>query len=260
MKNLNSALYAEYLKIRKSTVLFITLIFFTIIPLMIGLMMFVSKNPDIASKLGIVGTKAKLFSENDWQGYFGLLCQSMASVGLIGFGFVTSWVFGREHTDRTMKDLLALPVPRSSIVLAKFISSFVWCILLALVVYSVGILIGQTMDLPAWSTKLYIHFSKSFLGAALLTLLLCSPVAFLAGYSRGIMAPLGFVIITLILANFIGVIGLGPYFPWAIPGLFSVDTHADGMRLLPVSYIIVTLTFLIGYWATNRWWRKADHH
>jgi ABC-type transport system involved in multi-copper enzyme maturation permease subunit len=40
---------------------------------------------------------------------------------VIGFAFVTSWVFGREYSDRTVKDLLALPAPRSSIVLSKFI-------------------------------------------------------------------------------------------------------------------------------------------
>jgi ABC-2 type transport system permease protein len=260
MKNISVAIWVEYMKIRKSKVFYTTIIVFTIIPLMTGLMMFVAKNPEIAARLGIVGTKSKMFSENDWTGYLDLLCQAMASVGLIGFGFVTSWIFGREHSDRTMKDILSLPISRQSIVIAKFIISFSWCILLSLEIYSIGILLGHLMDIPGWSKEVLAGFSRTFWGASFLTLLLGSPVAFLAGYSRGVIAPLGFTILTLILANFVGVIGLGPYFPWAVPGLFAVGKDTEGLHLLPSSYIILGFTFCLGYWATWHWWRKADHH
>ena len=43
---------------------------------------------------------------------------------------------------------------------------------------------------------------------SLLTMLLCTPVAFFASYGRGYLPPVGFAIVTL---------GLGPYFPWGIP-------------------------------------------
>jgi len=260
MNNISTALWAEYIKIRNSKVLGATLILFAIVPLMMGLMMFVARNPELASKLGLIGTKAKLFGENDWAGYFGLLSQVIAAFGLIGFGFVTSWVFAREHIDRTMKDILALPVTRTVIVVAKFIIISLWCILLSLEFYVVGIIAGKIMSIPGWSLPLLVDFSKSFTGASLLTLLLISPVAYFAGYSRGIIAPLAFVIITMIFAQFAGLLGLGPYFPWAIPGLFAVSKDADGFRLLTSSYIILVLTFTIGYWATWNWWRRADHH
>jgi ABC-type transport system involved in multi-copper enzyme maturation permease subunit len=260
MKNTCAALYAEYLKNRRSKILLVTIILFTFIPLMMGLMMFVARNPEIAVKLGMIGTKAKMFGENDWPGYFALLSQMIASVGLIGFGFVASWVFGREHIDRTMKDLLALPIPRRSIVFAKTIVVFTWCLLLALIMYTVALISGLIMNLPGWSAQSFMHFSISYSGTALLTLLLCSPVSYLAGYSRGIIAPLGFVILTMIMAQFVGLIGLGPYFPWAVPGLFSVANDAPGMRLHSASYIILVMTFALGYWATVHWWQHGDHH
>lgn len=260
MKNLNTALWAEYMKVRKSKILIATIVFFIFIPLMIGLMMFVSKNPDMAAKMGLIGTKAKMFGENDWKGYLALLSQLMAAIGLIGFGFISSWVFAREHSDCTMKDILALPVPRASIVTAKFIIVFAWCILVSVVLYLVASLIGLSMNISGWSQALFLSFTKSFFISALLTLFLCSPVAFIAGYSRGIIAPIAFVILTVIMAQFVGLVGLGPYFPWAIPGLFSASIDADGLRLFFSSYIILTLTFIAGYWATLYWWRKADHH
>jgi ABC-2 type transport system permease protein len=260
MNNITAAFCVEFIKTRKSKILLTTILIFTIIPLMMGLIIFVARNPEIAGKLGMIGMKAKMFGENDWPGYFAILNQTMGSVGLIGFGFVTSWVFGREHIDRTMKDILALPVRRSSIVFAKIIIVFIWCILLALVLYSVGIISGLIMHLPGWTADNFWHFSNRFFMTSLLTLLLCSPVSYLAGYSRGIIAPLGFVILTMIMAQFIGLIGLGPYFPWAIPGLFSVAKDTQGMQLHITSYVILALTFATGYWATLHWWLHADHH
>ena len=260
MNNITAAFCVEFIKTHKSKILLTTILIFTIIPLMMGLIIFVARNPEIAGKLGMIGMKAKMFGENDWPGYFAILNQTMGSVGLIGFGFVTSWVFGREHIDRTMKDILALPVRSSSIVFAKIIIVFIWCILLALVLYSVGIISGLIMHLPGWTADNFWHFSNRFFMTSLLTLLLCSPVSYLAGYSRGIIAPLGFVILTMIMAQFIGLIGLGPYFPWAIPGLFSVAKDTQGMQLHITSYVILALTFATGYWATLHWWLHADHH
>ena len=238
MKDICIAFWAEYMKTRKSKIFFATLIVFTFIPLMIGLMLFVSRNPEIAGKLGMVGTKAKMFGENDWLGYFSLLNQSIASVGFIGFGFVTSWVFGREHIDRTLKDILALPIGRSFIVLAKLISVVFWCITLSIVLYLNGILLGLAMNIPGWSVTLLSNFSYSFFSTVLLTLLLCTPISWLTGYSRGIIAPLGFVIFTMIVAQFIGLIGLGPYFPWSIPGLHSITKDTQGLHLNLSSYFI----------------------
>jgi ABC-type transport system involved in multi-copper enzyme maturation permease subunit len=260
MKNLASVIYVEFLKSGKSKILLVTTIIFMIVPCMMGLMMFVARNPELAGKLGMIGTKAKLFGENDWKGYFALLNQVLASIGLIGFGFVTSWVFGREHTERTIKDLLALPVARQTIVMAKFVIVFIWCIFLAGILYAVTILFGLLIHLPGWSTLLFTDFSNHFLITALLTLLLCSPISYLAGVGTGIVAPLGFVLITMIMAQFVGLIGLGPYFPWAIPGLFSVSNDTPGLHIRSESYIILALTFLAGYWATVRWWQYADHH
>ena len=116
MKNISSALWAESLKIFRSKILWATILFYIFIPFMIGVLLFVQKYPEISSKLGMIGTKAALmrFGNVDWQNYFGLLNQITAAVGLIGFAFITSWVFGREYSDRTIGDILALPTPRTS--------------------------------------------------------------------------------------------------------------------------------------------------
>lgn len=260
MKSLWAALAVECMKLRRSKIVWVTFLLFLFIPFMMGLMFFVQKHPEIAAKLGIIGTKANMLrlGNADWPAYLGFLTQGMAGIGLIGFGFVTSWVFGREYSDRTVKDILALPVSRSFIVFAKFIIVVLWCILLTFVFWAFGLIFGKLIDISGWSAEIIIQFTNTYIATSLLTILLCTPVAFLASYSRGYLLPMAFVILTLLLANFTGLLGLGPYFPWAIPGLLSVPAGTEGMGLIVSSYFILTITSILGLGGTLAWWRYAD--
>lgn len=260
MKSLTATLAAEFMKLRRSKILWITILLFVFIPFMMSLMFYLQKHPEISEKLGIIGTKASALrlGNADWTTYLGFLTQVMAGIGLIGFGFVTGWVFGREYADRTLKDILALPVLRSYIVISKMIVIVLWCVLLTLVFYLSGIAFGRLINISGWTTEIILGYSKIFWITALLTLLLCTPVAFFASYSGGYLLPMGFLILTLLMANFTGLVGLGPYFPWSIPGLYSVPSGTEGMQLSGISYLILILTSVFGLAGTILWWRFAD--
>jgi ABC-2 type transport system permease protein len=182
----------------------------------------------------------------------------MAGIGLMGFGFVTSWVFGREYADRTIKDILALPVSRSFIVISKFIVVVIWCAILTLFFFAFGLIVGRMINISGWSGEIVFQYAYKLTVTSFLTLFLCTPIAFLASYSRGYLLPIGFLILTLIIANFTGLVGIGPYFPWAIPGIYSAPAGTEGMQLGTASYIILFLTGIIGFFGTIAWWRYAD--
>ncbi|WP_394120885.1 ABC transporter permease [Planococcus donghaensis] len=116
------AVQVEMLKIRKSKMIWITLAVFTMAPMMAGFFIFVLKNPELAKSSGLIGDKAQIFGVADWPTYLSMLAQIIAVGGILVFGFVTSWVFGREYADRTIKDLLTLPTHRMIIILAKFLA------------------------------------------------------------------------------------------------------------------------------------------
>jgi ABC-2 type transport system permease protein len=258
MKNLSAAFITECMKLRRSKIFWITIVFFVFVPLMMGLLMLVAQHPEIGEKLGLVGAKAKLFGENNWEGYLTMLNQLVATVGLIGFGFVTSWVFGREYIDRTITNIMALPVPRSAIVTAKFGIVALWCLLLVLIIFIAGISIGHLIGIPNWSDQVFNQFLNKFILISGFTILLSSPVGFIASYGKGIIAPIAFVIVLLIMSQFVALVGLGPYFPWAIPGVISVPDGTEGMEIVFGSYIIVLITSLVGYFGTIAWWKYAD--
>jgi len=260
MTGILTAIWAENLKVRKSKMLWLSIIAALFMAAMMGFLMFIAKNPELAGKMGLLGTKSSIMQNADWPAYIGLLAQVISALGLIGFGFLASWIFGREYSDRTVKDLLALPLPRSYIVISKFIVMAVWGMLLSLILLTAALVIGWLVGLTGGSNDIIINGVYAFIITALMTLLLTSPVAFFASYGRGYLPPMGFVILTLLMGQFSVAVGLEPYVPWAIPGSYSVAVITGGAQLGAISYIILVLTCLIGLAATLAWWRYADQH
>ena len=244
MKALFAALWTEGLKARRSKIFWITLLFFSFIGIVMGLLVFLAKHPDISGNSAIINAKAAIIGNADWAGFFGLLHMVISMIGLIGFGFVTSWIFGREYSDRTVNDLLALPVSRFYIVSSKFIIITLWCIILSLVLFLLGLLTGFLVNIEGWSGKMALNSFFLFTVTSLLTIILSTPIAFLASCSRGFLLPLGFLILALIISQVIGVVlpGVAPYFPWSIPTLYGADQSVTGQEPGVISYMILLFT------------------
>ena len=259
MNNFSSALFAETLKMRRSKVPLFTAIGFSMMPLAGGLFMVILKDPEAARAMGLISAKAQLMvGVADWPAYFGFLSQATAAGGLILFSIVTTWVFGREFSDRTVKELLALPTSREAIVTAKFIVIGVWTLAVTLLIFGMSLMVGNLIILPGWSTELLRSAFVGVLGCTFLTLGLIPFVALLASIGRGYLPPFGWTILTMVLAQFAAILGWGDWFPWAIPGLFSGAAGPRAELLGAHSYVILVLTFLLGLAATFYWWREAD--
>jgi ABC-2 type transport system permease protein len=260
LKGFLAAFWAESLKVRRSKMLLVTILIFAFIAIMMGLLLFVVKHPELAGRSATIGTKASVIAKADWPSYTNLLIQTILALGPMGFGIVTSWVFGREYSDRVIKDLLALPVSRLVIILAKFSTIIIWCLLLSLTLFVFGILAGMAVNLTGWSVDTVYHFFIKFAGSSFLTILLVTPVAFIASYGRGYLLPIGFTILTLILTQliFIGIPGITPYFPWALPALYSGVAGIDVPQPGCISYMLFFFTIVSGLLGTILWWRFSD--
>ena len=262
MKGLLVALNTELIKALKSRMLWATIVFFSFIAVMLAFLMLVAKNPEIAGNSEVIDMKASLISKADWATYFGLLLQMVLTAGSLGPAIVTIWVFGREYSDRVIKDLLALPVSRFNIVFAKYIVIFFWSLLLLLLLYAIGLISGLLIHLDGWNKELFLHKTQVYFMSAFLTVLLFPVIAFLTCMSRGYLLPVGIAILILIVTQFvfIGFPGITPYFPWAVPGLYSGIAGPASPHPRGLSYMIIVLTSLSGSIGTALWWRFADHH
>jgi ABC-2 type transport system permease protein len=221
-----------------------------------ALFMFILRDPERAQRLGLIGQKAQLSGLTaDWTGLLGFLAQVVAVGGLLVFSFIATWVFGREFSDATARYLLALPVPRSTLVLAKFILVAGWS--LAVAVWLIGLFlgVGWLLRLPGWSAQVGADGVASALIAALLLLPAVAPVAVVACLGRGYLAPLASALAALVLAQIAAVLGWGAVVPWSIPAIAA--GLAPGSHLSAPGLIVAGLTGVAGVATTIAWWRSG---
>ncbi len=259
MTNFSSAIWSELLKARRSKMPILTLVGFSLAPLVGGLFMIILKDPEAAQSMGLISVKAQLMvGTADWVSFFNLLSQAVAIGGMVLFGIITAWVFGREFSDRTVKDLLALPTDRKTIVAAKLIIIALWSSCLTLFVFGFGIVIGKLVHIPGWSLALLYSSFIDILGAGMLTILLMPFVALVASVGRGYLPAFGWTFLTIILAQVVAFTGWGDYFPWTIPALFSGAAGTRDILLGLHSYAIMGVSCGLGMLALFRWWLHAD--
>ncbi len=253
------ALATELLKARRSRVPWVTALAFAVATGVGGLFMFILQDQDRARSLGLIGTKASLVGRDaDWATYLAFLAQTTAVGGVLVFGLVSVWLFGREFSQHTVKDLLALPTARTTIVLAKFIVAGLWCLVLTAQLVVLGLAIGTALGLPGWSVALAASGVATVAATAAMTVLLTTPIAFAASAGRGYLPGVGVMMAAIFSAQVIAALGYGRYFPWSVPALYSglAGPGSDPPGLL--SLLLVVLTGVGGAAATALWWRGAD--
>jgi ABC-2 type transport system permease protein len=256
MSNLFHLIRVELKKVIRSRMPLWTTLGAIVMPIGEGLLIFAAKQPEILKNVGLLSAKANLveYAATDWTSYFILSGETIAAGGFFLFILAVSWIFGREFVDGTLKDMLAVPVPRFIILLAKFLVVVIWSAELTVVMLAVNLVMGALIHLPGGSSQVILHGSSVVLITAALVIAASLPFAFFASIGRGYLLAIGLAILAVVLANFVAVAGWGDYFPWAVPGVFVQEQST----LAPVSYWIVIFTCLAGILATHLWWKYAD--
>jgi len=260
MNELKKAFSSELLKLKNLNIVWITFIAFSLGPFFGGLIMYLLQNPELVPKSGIISTKISILSTMvNWGAYFSLLSQVMAIGGVIVFGFIASYIFGREYVDHTYRDLLSLPISRTHILNAKFMVYIIWCLGLTVFILVLGFIIAGILKLPGWEYRIIFENIKIYFITALLTLVLGTLISFFALWSKGFLAPLGFLVLTLFFAQLIPIVGWGYYFPWSIPSIYCGAAGEElKSHLNQWSYFSVILTSVTGYILSITWWKYSD--
>lgn len=255
-----AALWAELLKVRRSRVPWVTGAAFTMAGLVGGFFMFVLQDLERARSLGLLGAKARFAGGTaDWASYFTLTAQIAAVGGLLVFGLVVTWLFGREFSDRTAKDLLALPTSRGAVVAAKLLVALGWCFLLTCQVVVITLLVGALLGLPGWSAHAARHGLGTAFATALLTVALATTYGLVASVSRGYLAAVGAIFVSLFAAQVIAALGFGAWFPWSVPSLLSGAAGPEQATPRALGIAGVVVVGIAASVATVLWWEHADH-
>jgi ABC-2 type transport system permease protein len=256
---IGAAVATELLKARRSRVPWAVAAGFTLAPLVMGLFMIILEDPERARSLGLLGAKAQLAAGSaDWPTYLSMLGQAVAIAGAILFAFLTSWVFGREFADRTVRGLLASPTPRRTVVVAKAIVVAVWAIAISIWVLALALVIAFLLGLPDLERVDLAGSTVLIACAALLTIALQAWTACFASVGRGYIAGLAWAVAVVAIAQILAVLGWGAWFPWSVPAILAGAGGVQVEPVSPVAVLILVVVAVAGLVATVAWWERAD--
>jgi ABC-type transport system involved in multi-copper enzyme maturation permease subunit len=251
----------ELMKLRRSKVTWISLAACTFMVGMAGFFMWMMLNPGMARSLGLLGQKAGFAfggQSLDWPTFLTFIVEMGGIGGLVICSIVFAYIFGREYTEGTAKNMLALPIARSRFVFAKIIVGAAWFAVLTLWMIVETYLVGSMLGITGLTAAMFLAAAVKLLVLALMSLCCAALVAWVAVETRGYFAPLGFSIFTLALASVFGHTGWGPWAPWSIIGIYSGAAGPDA-ALGGGSFVVIAATFLAGTALTIQHEVRADN-
>ncbi len=202
----------------------------------------------------IVNTLAGLFDS--------CLFYTMLIFGLLVYTVIAAYLFSREYSEKTLKTVLAVPVPRLSFIGSKFSRLFIWVIALTSVSWVSTLILAAAYNaafgIAEFSLTVALHYlGKMLLGGALMFLTL-SPFAFLAEWTKGLAVPV-IAAATVLMGNAaLANEALGALYPWTATLLLLNGklTGTDYPTILPVS--LIALVSILGFFASAIYFQKED--
>lgn len=248
-----TAMEVEWMKFRRAPVVVITtvLLVFGLLAICGALLYGIhTGDPQILAKAGPVA------AAGGWAGVFAIASQVVPTAGMLAFGVVIGWMFGREFTDGTVIGLFARPVSRTVIALAKLVIVALWVVACTIVLVGLLLVVGLCAKLGPLDTTVLGLAGKLFVVGGL-TGLLALVAGLVATWTRGYLSAVGTIIGAVVLAVIAVFVGVGGWFPFAAPGIWAaspgsgVPTSIMMIQLL----MVIPVAALVVAWTLRSWAR-----
>ena len=240
---LGAAMSTEARKIRTARVGVATMIMLDVgIPLVCGAAVLGARSDDaaLAAKLG------PLVGEGGWAGYLSASAQVTAVAGLLGFGVVLAWQFGREFSDGTVTGLFAIPVQRATMGAAKLLVYLGWALAVSSALLLTLVVGGVSFGLGLPGNEVWPFLAREY-GLALLTAGLAIPAAWAATMGRGLLSGIATIIGVIVLAQVAVFTGIGGWFPFSSPGLWAATAGAGAHAEVSALQLVLVAPVAAGF-------------
>jgi ABC-2 type transport system permease protein len=188
-----------------------------------------SGDPQLLAKLGPAATR-------DWHGFLLAAAQITSAGGLLGFGVVLAWMFGREFGDGTITALFALPVRRSTIALAKLLVYAMWAVVVSVCLAALLLLVGLIAGLGQVTAEAWVALARQA-GLGIMTAAIAAPVAWVATLGRSVLAGVTIAIGLVVIAQVSVLAGAGGWMPLASPALWAISA-GQAVTLLQLGLVL----------------------
>lgn len=199
-----------------------------------------------------------LLAGGGWPTYFGLAGQVSAVAGLLAWGVLVAWCFGREFTDRTVTSLLALPVSTGRVALAKLIVVQSFASVVAAFSSTLVLVLGPLAGTGPVTVGAVRH-ALTLAAVGVLTALLALPLGWAATRWRGPLPAVGALLLIVVVTQVVTLFGAGGWFPYAAPGLWAGAGGPEAAEAVrPAQLALVPAVAGLAGWATVRRWRRIE--
>ncbi len=186
----------------------------------------------------------------------------MLLVNTMVYVAVTAYLFSREYEEKTLKTILPLPVLRVKLLFGKFITLFLWTVVLSVVSWG-GILIfsgcySVVFGLEGFELSVILQWLVCFVAGGILVFLTISPYAYLAEKTKGIVAPM-IVVAVMVMGNAaLCNQKFGALYPWVSTYLLMKGELAGSGYPVWLSLGLVVMLSIFGYAATFSYFLRED--
>ncbi len=249
------AIKAEFLKVKGSKVPLWTALAVVAYGLVAIAGAFGMKATDLNETLSTAGGSWAIAAGRGWYSptWENVLRQNVQGIagawGVLLFGFVTAYVFGRERKEGTDATMLTSPVHRRSFAVAKTVVVAVWVLALTLLAFlfqTAGFALAG-LEGFAWG-HVFGSLGETLQAAALIYLTLPLVAFFALTGKPRYLRPMLFLVVAWVLGNTVATTDYAHLYPWMMPVLIGgaswLPVPSDRLDL--ASWVVALGVFVFG--------------
>lgn len=240
-------LYTEFLKLKRAKMFQISVIGAASAPVMmfISLLNIQSKKPD----------EPILFSV----AFYNTNMYVLMLMGTLLYGVITAYLFNREYTENTLKNLLTIPVSKMSLIASKLVLLLIWILGLTLLMWGLTLILGLIGQFEGLTRSVLLQSLKQYLLGGCFFFLLSMPTMWVTLLFKNFVPTIIFTAV-ITMANIL--VADSEYiavFPWTAAHVIANNAFVPEYPH-EYSYIVILITSLIGFGATIIHFKKSDIH
>lgn len=180
-------------------------------------------------------------------------------IGIPLYGVATTYLFNREYTENTLKNLLTIPVSRMGFIISKTLLLFMWIMMLSIIAWILTLSLGLLTQFDGLSSSLLLDSLKQFSTGGILLFILSTPIILVTLVMKNYVPTIIFTVVITLINVMAGNSEHRGLFPWAAAG--DISNHTLPPTYPPeYSYIAIAATALIGFVSMIIYFKKADIH
>jgi bacitracin transport system permease protein len=187
---------------------------------------------------------------------------SMLLVGLIVSTVIAAYLFSREHTERTLKIILTIPVSKHSFIASKFVMLLIWVTALSAISWASMFVFAlpyhAVFGIAEFDVAVAVRYLGEMLLGGVLLFLTISPFAFLALWTKGLVVPI--IAATSITMGNAALTNeaLGALYPWTASYLLVHGSIAQTGYSYALAAGLVAFVSILGFLASVVYFQQED--